>query len=192
MRSCIFRVMVNVVLIAASALDGRAQESAAAGEIFFGGSKLWEHAVGGPYDNDGGPALALTGNFSRFLGVELNLVKFQDISPTPPAFGDYFRVLFGPHFACNANSRVSPFAHVLVGVTGGRQCPAPPSPCSLTSEEIARHAFTQAIGGGVDVKVYRLLWVRAIQADYVRVPFPNAAENNLQVSVGVVFRFGKL
>jgi len=44
----------------------------------------------------------------------------------------------------------------------------------------------------LDVRVFRFFWVRPLQADYVRVFFPNAAENNLQLSFGFTFRFGSL
>jgi len=54
------------------------------------------------------------------------------------------------------------------------------------------------LGGGVDAKVWRSVWVRPIQVDYLREPFPSAPgsvygnylENNLQLSAGFVVRFG--
>ena len=174
-------------LIAVGPVNGRAQDAAPAAEIFVGGSKLWEHVGGsgveaGLYHNSG-VKIAATGNLNRFLGLETDLSKFQDIIPT-----DYFRIMFGPHFAYNASSRLSPFAHALLGLTRQRLCG--PTSCSLTSEEVGRNAFTVAIGGGLDVKVFRFFWLRPFQADYVHVFFPNAPENNLQLSFGVTLRFG--
>jgi hypothetical protein len=174
-------------LIAVGPVSGRAQDAAPAAEIFVGGSKLWEHAGGSVYAglyHNSGVKVAATGNFNQFLGLETDLVKFQDIPPT-----DYFRIMFGPHFAYNASSRVSPFAHALLGLTRQRLCP-PTSACFLRSEEVGRNAFTIAIGGGLDVKVFRFFWLRPLQVDYVHVFFPSAPENNLQLSFGFTLRFG--
>jgi hypothetical protein len=188
----IFAAALCSSIIAAGPLDGHPQEARPDGEIFIGASKSWEYGVGGPYGNYG-PEVALTGYFNRHLGVEFDIAKFQDISgdTSGGTYGDYFQFLSGPHFAYNANSRVSPFAHVLVGVTRGLTCP-PNIPCVLTSEEISRIAFSAGVGGGFDIKLYRALWVRPIQADYVHVSFPNGGENNLQLSFGVTFRWGSM
>lgn len=174
--------------IAARPINSQGQEATSAGEVSIGGSKLWEHAGGGLY-HDHGLELAVTCNFNRFLGLETDFSKFGNSPARAPAYGDYFRLLLGPHFAYNANSHVSPFAHVLAGGTRGRQCP-PTSSCYLTSDEIGGNAFTVALGGGLDVEVFRFFWVRPIQADYVQVSFPNATENNLRLSFGVTLRFG--
>jgi len=180
--------------IAAWPSNGHGQNAAPTVEVFFGGSKLWEHATGGPYHNNG-RELAVTGNFNRFLGLEMDLSEFGSsaaVAPAP-AYGDYSRLLFGPHFAYNANSHVSPFSHVLAGLTHGRQyCGGPDDllNCNIGNWERGRNAFTAAVGGGLDVKVFRFFWVRPIQADYVHVFFSNAGENNLQLSFGFTFRFG--
>jgi hypothetical protein len=174
--------------VAAWPSNGHGQDSTPTGEIFIGGSKLWENAVGGPYHNHG-VEVAVTGNFNRLLGLEMDLSEFGSPQAPAPAYGDHLRLLFGPHFAYNANARVSPFLHILGGLTRGRQCPAT-SACFLTSDELPGYASTAAVGVGLDVKVFRFVWLRPIQADYVRVFFPNAGENNLQLSFGFTFRFG--
>ncbi len=190
MRKCFLIALLWAGIIAVWPSKSHGQNAAPAVEVSFGGSKLWEHATGGPYHNHG-VELAVTGNFNRFLGLEMEFSKFGNSAAVAgaPAYGDYLRLLFGPHFAYNANSRVSPFAHIPVGLTRGRQCP-PTSACFLTSDEVPGYAFTAAVGGGLNVKVLRFFWVRPIQADYVHVFFPNAAENNLQLSFGLTFRFG--
>jgi len=40
-------------------------------------------------------------------------------------------------------------------------------------------AFTAAFGGGVDVKATRFLWIRVIQADYLREYFSGDTQNNV-------------
>jgi hypothetical protein len=183
MRKYFFIAVLCAGLIAAGPISGHGQDATPAVEVSVNGTKLWEHAAGGLYHNSG-VSVAVTGNFNRFLGLETQLSKFQDI---PPA--DYFRFLFGPHFTYTAKSRVSLFAHILLGLTRDRECP-PTSSCFLRSEEVGRNAFTAGFGGGLDVKVFRFFWLRPIQADYVHVSFPSAPENNLQLSFGVALRFG--
>ena len=53
--------------------------------------------------------------------------------------------------------------------------------------------------GGVDVKIWRILWLRPIQAEYLRESFPAdpnefppAREHNRRLSAGFVIRFGTL
>jgi hypothetical protein len=171
---------------------GYGQDTAPRIEVFIGGSKLWEHIGGNPYGgvfHNHGLKVAAAGNFNRYLGVELDLEKFSNAPIATPAYGDYFRFLAGPHFSYNAKSRVSPFAHILVGLTNGRACP-PLNSCFQTADEVGKSAFSAAVGGGLDLKVWRFLWIRPIQADYVHASFPNAPENNLQLSFGVTLWFG--
>ncbi|HUI41334.1 MAG TPA: outer membrane beta-barrel protein [Terriglobia bacterium] len=71
-------------------------------------------------------------------------------------------------------------------------CPTCP-PCDLaklTQGSQRETTFTTAFGGGLDVKAARFVWIRIIQADYLRQPFTNDTQNNLRLSFGVVFRFG--
>jgi hypothetical protein len=75
----------------------------------------------------------------------------------PSVYGDYFRLLAGPHFAYNANSRVTS-VRARSGGTNART--ATPSSCYLTSDEVGGNAFTTAVGGGLDVRVFRFFWVR--------------------------------
>jgi hypothetical protein len=180
--------------IAAWPNNSHGQDATPRSEIFIGGSKLREHAASGPY-HDHGLELAVTSNFNRYLGLETDLSKFQGLAAGAPAYGDYLRILVGPDFESNPNSHVSLLSHVLVGLTHGRQnCDSlnPRPDCNTGDWEQGGNAFTATVGAGLDVKVFRSFWVRPIQADYVRVFFPNAAENNLQLSFGLALRFGSL
>ncbi len=42
------------------------------------------------------------------------------------------------------------------------------------------------------MKAARFLWIRVIQADYLRQSFRDDLQNNGKLSFGVVFRFGSL
>jgi hypothetical protein len=53
-----------------------------------------------------------------------------------------------------------------------------------------------ALGGGLDVKATDRVWVRAFQVEYLRANLTNAnltpaTQNDLRVSAGIVWRFGK-
>jgi hypothetical protein len=58
--------------------------------------------------------------------------------------------------------------------------------------------IAMALGGGLDVKATDRIWICPSQADYVRAKvskesvftFPTA-QNDLRISAGIVFRFGK-
>jgi len=190
-------------LVAAWPLKGQGQNAAPIAEVFIGGSTLWETTPLRIRFTNPGFDLATTYNRNRFVGLETNISAFQDATPGSPVDVDRFRLLLGPHFAHNANSRVSLFAHALLGLTHGEKCTAgcllnryPPGPLFAAQE--TGNAFTIGVGGGVDVHIFRWFWFRPVQADYVHVFFPNdvepatlsTPENNLQLAFGFAFRFG--
>ena len=169
------------------------------GEVFGGYSYLRSNSVGS-YNTNGWEG-SLTGNFNRFFGVEADISDHYNNPPNLSAsHSNGLSFLFGPHFAFRSNPRVNPFVHVLVGGTrgtrmvvptvtpAGQLCPVGGCPSLGPLEQTA---FTAAFGGGVDVKVTRYLWIRVIQADYLRAYFSNDTQNNLRLSFGVVFRFGR-
>ena len=131
----------------------------------------------------GGWEASITGNFNRFSGIEADVTCCQN----PGSINEpQYTFLFGPHFAYRGNARLNPFAHVLLGLTEGRQL-APYYP-----ESTWRPGFTAGLGGGLDVKATPLLWLRVIQADYLRESFRDDVQKNWRLSFGVVFRFGNL
>ncbi|MGH9378770.1 MAG: outer membrane beta-barrel protein [Terriglobia bacterium] len=185
-------VMFFVGLAGAGAEFARAQANVPKVEIYGGVTKLWGRANGSKF-NDGGGEVSVTGYFNRFVGFEGNFDEFSYTPPDAPAYGSHFSLLFGPHFTYRRNPWVNPFAHVLVGFTRG-------DANGPFFTVINRSAFTFGVGGGVDIKIWRILWLRPIQADYLResfpgdpnppFPFSHGLENNLRLSAGVVIRFG--
>lgn len=96
--------------------------------------------------------------------------------------------LFGPQISYPA--RISPFAHVLLGVAH-ESTASGPGPIFLGHSS---NAFTMGLGGGIDVRVFApdvrpTLWVRLIQVDYLASHFPSNLQNQARISAGVVFRF---
>lgn len=73
--------------------------------------------------------------------------------------------------------RISPFAHVLVGI--GHLGGGGPSDTS----------FSTALGGGVDLKLVPTISWRVIQVDDVVTRFFGGTQQNARVSTGIIFRF---
>jgi len=83
--------------------------------------------------------------------------------------------MFGPQVSWP--SRVSPFAHVLLGGA------------HLSSAGLSESAFAMAVGGGIDTRlVHRIYW-RVIQGDYLLTHFGGGREDNIRLSTGIVFKF---
>lgn len=83
--------------------------------------------------------------------------------------------LFGPQVSLP--SRVSPFAHVLLGGA------------HFSVGGFGDSAFAMAIGGGMDYEINQRFSWRIIQGDYLLTKFGNDTQNNGRISTGVVFRF---
>jgi hypothetical protein len=142
----------------------------------------------------------LTGNFNRFFGLEADVSDHYNTPPKfPTSYSNGLSFLFGPHFAFRGDPRVHRFVHALLGGTRGSRTPqvfvpagqaCPVSGCPPLGP-LEQTAFTAALGGGVDVRATRILWIRVIQADYLRAYFSSNTQNNLRLSFGVVLRFGR-
>lgn len=192
MKKHLLAATLGIGLIAAGPVHGQTQEQPNT-EIFAGGSKLWTaadnvhfhtHAWGG----------SITGNFNRYVGAEMEIFKYADYPQDPPAYGSRYTFLFGPHFSYRRARPVTPFGHVLVGGTRGRQNILPPYPPGVipntASAVRGKTAFTVGFGGGLDVKVWRFVTLRVLQADYLRASFPNNVQGSLRLSFGVVVSIG--
>ncbi|MGH9326711.1 MAG: hypothetical protein ACRD2B_08520 [Terriglobia bacterium] len=186
--------LLCVNLIAIWPVNVHGQNTAPEAELFGGVTKVWGNANGSKFD-DGGGEISATGYFNRFFGVEAKFDKFSYAAPSALAYGSHFGLLFGPHFAYHGNSWINPLAHILVGFTRG-------DAIGPAFQTINHTGFTWGIGGGVDVKIWRFLWLRPIQADYLResfpgdpnppFPFSRALENNLQLATGFTLHLGRL
>jgi hypothetical protein len=83
--------------------------------------------------------------------------------------------LFGPQVSLP--SRVSPFAHVLLGGA------------HFSAGGFGDSAFAMAIGGGIDTEIKRGISWRIIQGDYLLTRFGSQTQNNGRISTGVVLHF---
>lgn len=94
---------------------------------------------------------------------------------------------FGPVYTFRWQ-HASAFTHALVGgVSQGV------SQGTLNGIAPSYNAFLWSVGGGLDVKLSNLLWIRAAQVDYERHHVPvyaaTASTNGFRYSAGVVLKF---
>ncbi len=111
---------------------------------------------------------------SRWLGLKADFDGHYT-----PAFGgtaSFNSFLFGPQVS--VPGRISPFAHVLLGVSHQGQ------PGGFSA-----NTFATAIGGGVDLKVSRFVSVRVVQVDYYMTRYLGFSQNEVRFSTGVVLHF---
>jgi hypothetical protein len=101
---------------------------------------------------------------------------------TGRATAHVYNVLFGPRLSVSVG-KVTPFAHVLVGV--GHVSETASTPVSFSNSATS---FAEAFGGGIDYKLIRGIGWRA-QADFLQSHFFNNSQNNFRFSTGLVIRF---
>jgi len=120
-----------------------------------------------------------TFNFNRWLGVTADFGgyygKIEGVTTH-----DY-TYLFGPTVTYRAE-RVAPFFHALfggshIGLSGG-------------GASGSDNAFALAVGGGVDVPI-KSFGIRVVQVDWLRTQHLNTDQNNVRISTGIFFDFGK-
>ncbi len=83
--------------------------------------------------------------------------------------------LFGPQVSFP--SRVSPFAHVLLGGA------------HFSAAGFGNSSFSMAIGAGIDTELIKGIRWRIIQGDYLMTNFGSHTQNNARLSTGIVLRF---
>ena len=140
-------------------------------ELFGGYSYL--RVNGPPSANLNGWEFAGQYKVTDWLG---GVADFDGHYGSPAGFSSSLHTfLFGPQISWP--SRVSPFAHVLIGRA------------HISSGGFGESAFAMAIGGGIDTRLVHGIYWRVIQGDYLPTHFGNAWENNARLSTGIVFRF---
>lgn len=125
------------------------------------------------------PFVGIVGDVSGHYGTQ----HFVEPTPNGPlnvsVTGHEQEYLVGPRLTVPVG-KFKPFAEVMIGAahihTGGT-LPGP----SNTS-------FATAVGGGLDYRLFGPIAAR-LEGDYLRTRFFSATQNDLRLSVGLVFRF---
>jgi len=98
--------------------------------------------------------------------------------------------LFGYRYSLHKSGQFVPFAQVLLGAAHASGSFAPGN----AGYPGSANAFAMTAGGGLDMSLSSRFGVRAFQVDYYFTRFANGVndrQNNLRISTGVIFRFGK-
>ena len=163
-----------LVLLASLPWVARAADPVPKGEL-FGGYSYFRSDLGLTSTGFNGGDVSIAENTNRWLGGVL------DFSSHYNGGVNVTSVMYGPQFTYRKNPRLTPFAHVLVGGVRGS--------VSYLGISKAEATIGFAGGGGLDAQVTQHLAVRLIQVDYIFSHFSAVHQDNMRVSVGLVFRF---
>jgi hypothetical protein len=131
---------------------------------------------------------SLTYNVNSWLGISSDFSgHYQSQTNVDPKL-NMFSLMFGPQFTVRRDSRLSPFAHVLLGFRH-RSYEYPPSPL-IPTLTFSQNDFASAFGGGFDIKLNRSISFRPFQADYLLEKSYGNTLNNFRFSTGIVFHVG--
>lgn len=159
-------LMLGVLFLAA--IPATAQEKV---ELFGGYSYM--RLRGGADLNLNGWEASAQYKFRDWLG---GVADFDGHYGSPSGIGtSVHSFLFGPQVSLP--SKVSPFAHVLLGGA------------HFSAAGFGDTAFSMAIGGGMDYEIKQGISWRIFQGDYLLTRFGGETQNNGRISTGVVFRF---
>src|ERR1700686_4074728 len=142
------------------------------------------------FNNHGGTG-SFTVNVSRHWGLtaEVGGTDFsRDLTPIggqSSQEGGFIPYLFGPRLNLRRD-RFVPFAEVLIGGAHAG---------SAMTGDRSQYTFALALGGGVDIVLWKNLAWRFAQIDYLMTNFAGPAlhvngQNNFRAATGLVLRFG--
>ncbi|MFI5069945.1 MAG: hypothetical protein ACHP8A_03550 [Terriglobales bacterium] len=165
------------------------------GSSFLCAQKLPEIDVyGGPtYTRFNSPSIgfssdsSLTGGVISFTAPHL----YEELGLTISASGGYgsrlkaYNFLLGPQFTFE-EGRMRLFGDILFGKAETKVAINQP-----TRSEITSVGRAIALGGGLEISLKHHISVRPIDADYVFSKTFGSSQNNIRISAGVVYRFGK-
>ena len=172
-------VMLGILLM--GALPLLAQDDFPRGQVFGGYSYLSVDTSGlsGRKSLNGWNGQGSV-NFNKWLGITGDFGGYYG-SPNHVTLHDY-SFLFGPTLTYRTE-HVAPFFHALFG---GNHINA-----STTGASGGNTAFAMAFGGGLDLPVGEHFGVRLAQVDWLRTQHFSTSQNNIRLSTGIMFNFGK-
>jgi hypothetical protein len=97
--------------------------------------------------------------------------------------------LFGPRYALGRAKKVTPFVQFLAGGAHGSG-----TLYGTATTSGSANGFSFSTGGGLDWNATRHVSVRLFQAEYLMTRLPNAVngnQDNLRLTFGMAFRFGR-
>lgn len=145
----------------------------------------------GPTTNLNGWTTSLTGYFYKSLGISAQFTgNYNGTAALSYSTVTRYTYQFGPAYAFRLR-RATAFAHALFG--GFTQTASP-------DQSLSYSGFMWSVGGGLDFRASRRIWIRPVQLDYERqhvpvvdtggpTPIPSVGANGLRYSAGIVLHF---
>jgi len=145
-----------------------------------GGVSYLDGNINGSHFHLYGGGGSLTENMNSWFGgrMEFNVYHGTDAGNTVSAQ----TVTYGPVFSYRRSARFTPYAHVQLGAIHAS--------AGYLGISQSAFKFAMAPGVGVDVALTRKASLR-LDGEYLITRFLGLTQENLNVSVGMVFRFGK-
>jgi hypothetical protein len=154
-------------------------------------------------------------NFNNNIGLEAELGGYHNGNVNNYQFDTTtFSYLFGPRISYGRSHKIDPYFHILFGgqhasTSIGQDSILVVNPLSTETlkngrYEASTNTWAMAVGGGLDIKLSKLVILRPAQIDYYLTRFeaPDVTEpagttnprarnqNNFRYAAGVVFNFG--
>ncbi|MDQ3816773.1 MAG: outer membrane beta-barrel protein [Acidobacteriota bacterium] len=147
-------------------------------------SRTGQNGVNLEYTRNLSPIFGITGDISahfkrssRQTGAELFESK-----------RDQYYLLGGIQLASRKGKRIAPFVHALFGVSLFRGFTSSTTPSGRVFTFDDATSFAMAFGGGLDVRLNHRVAIRLFQADYAPTFFGSGRQDNVRLSVGIVFK----
>ncbi len=145
----------------------------------YGGYSYLRADVGGSNFGLSGGGGSLTQNWNNWFGGRLEVYGYHGTEAGTTVSAQTYT--YGPLFTLRRSSRIVPFATIEFGAVHGTQ--------GYLGISQSAWRFAMNGGGGVDFNLNRRTAIR-VQADYLLTNFLALRQDNIQVSAGLVFRFG--
>ena len=187
-------LLLAIVAVSARPMAGHAQENAARPELDATYTYMHSNAPPGGcgcFSLNGGSVayawplkpgrFALVGDITADHAGRIGTAGYTLTLSTFTVGGRYFLPM--------KDSLWQPFGQALIGVAHSSGTLTQPPNLAAAN---AGAAFAANLGGGIDLRPKGRFAFRLVEADYIVTTFDNASnnhQNNLRISVGVVFRF---
>lgn len=181
------RVIWLIPVVLLTAFTARAQQTTSAWEL-SGGYSYMEADLNGSHFHLNGATVSATQNLNSWFGgrVEFNGYRgneAQTLSGTTTLYSVSAQTItYGPVFSYRRYSRITPFAHVQVGAVHGS--------ANYLGISQSAYKFAMAPGGGLDFALNQRAVIR-VEGEYLLTRFLGLTQDNANVSVGLVVRFGR-
>ena len=193
------KLILGLILIANCGLLCKAQTSGDKKNEFFAGysyqsADINTLTIDPQRTSQNGVNLEYTRNVTRNLGITGDLSAHFHRDSTNSSGGtftrkrDQYSLLGGLQYKAHKDSGLQPFVHALFGVSlfRGFTSNITPSGNVFTIDDAT--AFGMALGGGLDIRTGKRIDVRLIQVDYSPTHFGSAWQQNVRLSIGIIFK----